>query len=153
MLNIIACVVLLSSVSGGAECRAASDQTKQNCEQNGYEQYDTGCYKLHDRLVTWDAAKASCAAEGAFLVIINDKTEAEIVSDITKDSSYSYDWVGLRDESGNGDWHSVRGDRINNLYNIWVESDPQKYKCGALKYSGKLDDVPCTNEYSFVCEK
>ncbi|XP_075987178.1 lymphocyte antigen 75-like [Anticarsia gemmatalis] len=121
---------------------------------NGYKAaLSTGsCYKFHNERLNWFAAKSVCEAEGAHLVIINDRVEALTVRRHLVGSTGFYLFTGVIDKDT---WFSVKGERETELYFVWSEgyNKTSRMTCATLNYSGLLDDFNCESYYyAFTCE-
>ncbi|KAL0894174.1 hypothetical protein ABMA27_014200 [Loxostege sticticalis] len=130
----------------------------------------TSCYKIPTVAYTWNQAFAECAAEGAHLVVLNSKTEHDLVQTLMNtapripDTQASWFFhAGFRAQSTtNGTeriWKTIFGESLEQAgYSTWADNEPnnalQNENCGTLfKNDGKLNDVDCTHRYAFICEK
>ncbi|XP_022816384.1 lymphocyte antigen 75-like [Spodoptera litura] len=119
------------------------------------------CYKLHKQARTWRLAYKVCTAEGGHLVIINDKTEDDVVVNILKGKPRNLPWE--LSHAGFFDWNkdlltflTIHGEKLNTVYNIWNENQPDNKGVniyGGILENGKLDEEWDSREAYFVCEK
>ncbi|XP_022830649.1 C-type mannose receptor 2-like isoform X1 [Spodoptera litura] len=131
---------------------------------DAYQFYDkTGsCYKRHDEYRTWTDAFKICAAEGGYLLILNDATEAAIVREMFpvrtgKANEWENFHVGLRAWGPERTWITIHGERIEDVFHDWNPGQPDNYQgvqnVGALLRLGTLDDHSIDKKSMFVCEK
>ncbi|CAB3248103.1 unnamed protein product [Arctia plantaginis] len=138
---------------------ATRDEAKESCGTQEYEySKETGsCYKIYRVHEIWSEANKTCANDGAYLVILNDEHEAKIVVEMfSKESRLPASWVGVRDDTGMGQWHSVHGDPMDKIYNVWHKYSTNLYvseACALLNPEGKLYDYYCNYYYHAICEK
>ncbi|KAJ8707775.1 hypothetical protein PYW07_011452 [Mythimna separata] len=119
------------------------------------------CYKQHKRSMSWADAHKICTAEGAYLLILNDKQEAhaikkEYLSSPSKGNKGNATYVGIRNWYGDGTWLSIHGEKIENLYDKWAKGKPDSkdyFGCGLFWGHGTLENVFCRSPHSFICEK
>ncbi|CAH0701485.1 unnamed protein product [Spodoptera exigua] len=120
------------------------------------------CYKRHWQLMTWPDAYKICAAEGGYLVILNDATEAAIVRDMFPiRPGKANDWenfhVGLRAWGPERTWITIHGERIEDVFHDWNPGQPDNYmgiqNSGSFIRLGTLDDHASDKKSMFVCEK
>ncbi|KAF9817596.1 hypothetical protein SFRURICE_014735 [Spodoptera frugiperda] len=118
---------------------------------DAYQFYDkTGsCYKRHNVYQTWPDAFKICAAEGGYLVILNDDTEAAIIKDMFpvrpgKPNEWENFHVGLRAWGPERTWITIHGEKIDDVFHNWNPGQPDNYKgvqdTGAFLRKGTLDD-------------
>ncbi|XP_047993284.1 hemolymph lipopolysaccharide-binding protein-like isoform X2 [Leguminivora glycinivorella] len=138
-----------------------------------YQLYNrTGsCYKFHTEGKTWPNAYKTCMAEGAYLAIINSKTESEVLKAVF--SEYSHDnipgdfhkdaaSIGFTkwDEysTGYGDWFTIHGDSLAEAgFSTFNAGEPNNIDspelCGSVWRTGLLNDHKCGRILAFICEK
>ncbi|XP_023951360.2 C-type lectin domain family 10 member A [Bicyclus anynana] len=125
---------------------------------------DTGsCYKFHSNHVTWAEAYKFCAAEGAYLAVINNKEEANRLAELHKkhypQSTEQYvTLIGVHDAYKDGIWRTIQGQTLEVAgYAEWERGQPDNAgagkACGAMFPNGKLDDFWCNQDTKFLCEK
>lgn len=124
------------------------------CGQPGsYFRPGTGhCYVRHEEEVSFDEARAVCAAEGAYLVVANSSTEAGILRRRFGNDSQEF-WLGLRLEAGQVSW--ISGEGTGNL--PWVNGEPTDLGCAVQYGTDARDDnfraVACDEKRQFLCEQ
>ncbi|XP_026323091.1 hemolymph lipopolysaccharide-binding protein-like [Hyposmocoma kahamanoa] len=133
------------------------------------------CYKFHQFPRTWSRAYMTCAAENAYLAVINSETEGKALGELFlkkgKPLPYSgeYYWdtahIGFHDwgEHG-GQWITVHGDNLKDAgYDKFNPGEPNNYSiyfmnsimyefCGGITKVGTLDDMWCERRAQFICE-
>ncbi|XP_040469407.1 hepatic lectin-like isoform X2 [Falco naumanni] len=66
-------------------------------------------------------------------------------------------WIGLTDENSEGEWEWIDGTDYKTTFTFWKEGEPNNSgnneDCAHLWVSGKWNDVYCTYECYYVCEK
>ncbi|CAH1645773.1 unnamed protein product [Spodoptera littoralis] len=120
------------------------------------------CYKTHLQKKTWSDAFKMCAAEGGYLLILNDATEAAIVKEMFpkrtgKDTDYDRFHVGLQAWGPERTWITIHGERIENVFMNWHPGQPDNFQGvqdrGAFMRMGSFDDHAINAMAMFVCEK
>ncbi|XP_026322894.1 uncharacterized protein LOC113232403 isoform X2 [Hyposmocoma kahamanoa] len=134
------------------------------------------CYKFHQFPRTWPRAYMTCAAENAYLAVINSEAEGKALGELFlkkgKPLPYSgqYYWdtahIGFHDwgEHG-GQWITIHGDNLKDAgYDKFQPGEPNNYSinfmnsimyqfCGGITKVGTLDDMWCERRAQFICEK
>ncbi|XP_069038984.1 C-type lectin domain family 12 member B-like isoform X2 [Lepisosteus oculatus] len=83
-------------------------KTKQQCCPEGWKEGDSGrCYYVSTDQRSWTSANQSCSSAGAQLLVINDKSELELLGRLVKDNSYY--WIGLSRKEWGSQWRWVDG--------------------------------------------
>ncbi|XP_052757600.1 hemolymph lipopolysaccharide-binding protein-like isoform X2 [Galleria mellonella] len=135
-----------------------------------YEGDIGSCYKIPMVRVTWDQAYAECKAEGAHLVVINSEAEQLIVWNMTKavmnanlmgDTWYFYAGYRANRPTDNSPrvFLTIFNQTLDEAgFNVWSRNEPNNYMnreyCGSIfKKDGRLNDIDCTGQRSFICEK
>ncbi|XP_022125996.1 uncharacterized protein LOC111000749 [Pieris rapae] len=124
------------------------------------------CYKFHFIARNWTRAFMTCAAEGAYLAIINNDAEAEILKDLfakhpdaelrfthIKDIAF----VGFHNWGERNVWTTIHGQSLEMGFNTFSVNQPDGTSpwdyCGGFFRTGKLDDSWCSDRMAFICEK
>ncbi|GBP59284.1 Hemolymph lipopolysaccharide-binding protein [Eumeta japonica] len=125
-------------------------------DNNYVYQNSTGkCYKVNSHKQTWQEAMSTCYNEGALLVIIDDRVEAEIVGRmLTHDVLYH---AGIYRIRKGDDLFTVKGTRLDhNAFQLWYSYDKKdENNCGAVR---RISDLAyyythgCDERREFVCE-
>ncbi|XP_063620511.1 uncharacterized protein LOC134792958 [Cydia splendana] len=128
------------------------------------------CYKVPKIVYSWNEAYAECEAEGAHLVVLNSEAEHEVVKTImntaapVRGSKTTYFFfAGIRANHPTDGTPRVFKTISNQTleeagYFQWSDNEPNNYQdeeyCGSLfKNDGKYNDLNCSHEYAFICEK
>ncbi|XP_067006079.2 hemolymph lipopolysaccharide-binding protein [Anabrus simplex] len=133
----------------------------------GYEYVPgMGFYKLHLDLMTWQAAKEQCEADGTHLAIINSEEEATVLLKIFSEHRdihwvEKWDdqvWIGLSDIEKEHKFVTVLGEPMSSTgYTKWGPHEPNNYggneDCVSFRRNGRFNDVSCGHELNFFCEK
>ncbi|XP_076382476.1 uncharacterized protein LOC117225762 [Megalopta genalis] len=134
---------------------------------NPYSLWNSRCYKLHTKIENWARARRACILEGAHLVVINNKEEADMLKgkfhekdEAVGASCQDAVFVGIHDQFDERDWVTIFDEPIATVFNEWSDKwgvQPDNFgghqNCGTLYRDGKLNDVPCTMKLPFFCEK
>lgn len=76
-----------------------------------YIRSSSKCYKVNNRLKTWDEAMKTCYMEGGILAVLENNNEADILRETLRENlkSQSIYHVGIRRTISQGDFYSVKG--------------------------------------------
>ncbi|MFX0206445.1 MAG: right-handed parallel beta-helix repeat-containing protein, partial [Candidatus Hodarchaeota archaeon] len=113
--------------------------------------FDGHEYQLIKTSRTWNDAKTDCEAQGGHLVTITSQEENNFVQNLARGDSI---WIGLTDETIEGEWQWVTGEPLT--YTNWNGGEPNDY--GGEDYTemqedGLWNDVPGSYFVHFyVCE-
>jgi len=110
-------------------------------------------FKLHKEKKTWDEAVKTCRAEGAKLVIDDNKSINDWLAKI--DMKLGVIWIGATDNGHEGTYNWANGKTA--LKDFWYPGEPNNkggQDCAAVNFRepGKWDDVNCGEKLPFVCQ-
>jgi hypothetical protein len=122
-------------------------------------------YQFCDFAATWSKSRQICQDYGYDLVTIDDFGEQIWVTDAASQLASHHWWIGLSDESENGDWEWVEGYDLVEEPETWCPGEPdhwddgcgeeEKAHCAALEseelgcWRDRICD--CARSY-FICE-
>lgn len=91
---------------------------------DGYTEFATGRYKLHQNSKTWDEAKETCESEGGHLAVVNSQAEADVLMKVFQPSSSTWAFLGFTDREKEGVFIDIFGEYIIKnkklaLYKFW----------------------------------
>ncbi|MEM9489537.1 MAG: C-type lectin domain-containing protein [Myxococcota bacterium] len=121
----------------------------------GMEPYVLGptgdhCYRVVTEAQTHDRAVARCAADGAYLAVIDSREENDFVGQLAGGSV----WLGYTDRDIEGAYTWVDGS--DSLFEMWTGERPVHVArdCVVLDSDsgGTWEDRGCGETYPFVCE-
>jgi Lectin C-type domain len=104
-------------------------------------------YRIVSAQASWSGAKATCAADGAYLAIPGDAAEAAVLDG---------DWMGLTDAAVEGQWLTIFGEPT--LYLPWGLGEPAggtDKNCARLSDNNgtaELEARECIDTRDYVCE-
>ena len=107
-------------------------------------------YRRVDTPMTYDEAFATCAADGAHLVVIEDSTENARVGDL---ASNRPGWIGFNDLDVERTFRWVTGSTSE--FVAWEVGQPDSRggeDCATLQSDKEWHDYPCGDLFPFVCE-
>ncbi|XP_039628382.1 C-type lectin domain family 10 member A-like [Polypterus senegalus] len=119
---------------------------------NTYNWFDFGRHKYYfsTERRSWTAARDACVFMFSYLAVINSVDEKNFINNkITEDV-----WVGLSDLEKEGVWKWISGESVDKSF--WGSGEPNNQNeedCGEIKKGGMLNDIHCTAERRWVCEK
>ncbi|KAG6442316.1 hypothetical protein O3G_MSEX002289 [Manduca sexta] len=129
------------------------------------------CYKFHVNTLPWAVAYLTCVAEGGYLAIVNSAAEADIIAELLNKHPPSAivggqkqgAALGFHDWHENGVWRTIHGQTLQEAgYAGWAPNRPDNFvvdgegqHCGSMWRTGlrHFDDVQCSAQLPFVCEK
>ncbi|KAG2471231.1 CL17A protein, partial [Polypterus senegalus] len=117
-----------------------------------YNWFDFGRHKYYfsTERRSWTAARDACVFMFSYLAVINSVDEKNFINNkITEDV-----WVGLSDLEKEGVWKWISGESVDKSF--WGSGEPNNQNeedCGEIKKGGMLNDIHCTAERRWVCEK
>ncbi|XP_038211903.1 secretory phospholipase A2 receptor-like [Zerene cesonia] len=126
------------------------------------------CYKFHWVARNWTRAFMACAAEGAYLAIVNSETEATVLKELfakypKEKTLFAFNTditlIGFHDWEDRIVWNTIHGQSLEDAgYFAFGENQPDQnqiasVKCGGLWRNGQLDDIWCDQRMTFICEK
>ncbi|XP_014209582.1 hemolymph lipopolysaccharide-binding protein-like [Copidosoma floridanum] len=127
-----------------------------------------GFHKLHTVARTWNDARHACEDEGGHLAIVNSKAEEEAMLNayrsagpIQGGSNADEAFLGVHDFYREGEWVTIFGESLGGSgyarwsNDFWGQQPDNKHNsqhCGALLFSGGLDDFHCHEKLAFFCE-
>ncbi|KAM9114871.1 C-type lectin domain family 10 member A-like [Pangshura tecta] len=124
--------------------------------QSGWYQDQGRCYLFSQANQSWEAARNSCLAQNADLVVINDQREQDYL--VRRAVSVRH-WIGFTDQGTEGTWRWV--DNTSAEFTKWNEREPNNLlmngidyeNCAHLLESGLWNDEICSNSYRWICER
>nr|XP_025036734.1 hepatic lectin-like isoform X4 [Pelodiscus sinensis] len=167
LLIIILFVVSLSRVSVlSSQLSELRSELKQNHSSNEFKLFPCGseareweyfsgkCYYFSLRVTSWQTAKALCEEKHAQLAIINSHAKQNFIMYRTRDKRF---WIGLSDQNAEGEWKWIDGSDSTAGFTYWKEGEPSDSNhnedCAHVWTYGEWNDVHCTYECYYICEK
>ncbi|KAJ8709550.1 hypothetical protein PYW08_009554 [Mythimna loreyi] len=128
------------------------------------------CYKFHRVARNFSRAAFACTAEGGHLAIINNDTEAKVLTEIFSkvprneilvgrpETWKEVAFIGFYDWGERGDWRTINGETLSEAgYDKFYTGEPNGANvaefCGSIYRNGLLNDLWCDKEFTFICEK
>uniref|UniRef100_A0A8B9QFN5 C-type lectin domain-containing protein n=1 Tax=Apteryx owenii TaxID=8824 RepID=A0A8B9QFN5_APTOW len=119
-----------------------------------WEYFDRKCYYFSLRRMSWHKAKAQCEEMHSQLAIIDSHAKQNFVMFRTRNERF---WIGLTDENLEGEWEWIDGTDYKTTFTFWKEGEPNNSgsneNCAHLWNFGQWNDVYCTYECYYICEK
>ncbi|KAM4643769.1 hepatic lectin-like [Amazona ochrocephala] len=119
-----------------------------------WEYFGGKCYYFSLTRTSWHKAKARCEEMHSQLAVIDSYAKQSFVMFRTRNERF---WIGLTDENSEGEWEWVDGTDYKTTFTFWKEGEPNNSgnneDCAHLWVSGEWNDVYCTYECYYICEK
>ncbi|XP_071583129.1 hepatic lectin-like isoform X2 [Heliangelus exortis] len=150
--------VPLQSFSHFLKTQRGPTRTQTELFQQGFSlewEYFAGkCYYFSLKRMSWHKAKAQCEEMHSHLAIIDSFAKQNFLMFRTRNERF---WIGLTDENSEGEWKWLDGTDPKNSFTFWKEGEPNNSghneDCAHLWGSGEWNDVYCTYECYYICEK
>ncbi|XP_069038646.1 C-type lectin domain family 12 member B-like [Lepisosteus oculatus] len=130
-------------------------QRKQQCCPEGWKEGDSGrCYYISPdpkpwELRSWASANQLCSSAGAQLLVIDDKSELELLGRLVKDNSYY--WIGLSRKDRESQWRWVDRTVLDRKV-VTVDTSYSGY-CGYWsRGSSTVYPRNCESPLRWICE-
>ncbi|KAK7792865.1 hypothetical protein R5R35_009641 [Gryllus longicercus] len=113
-----------------------------------------GFYKVHEEKVPWREARAACEAEGAHLVVVNSKAEAQALRAVLQEKLASDEEPEFVVHAGfYANLVTVTGHSLSLMeYDRWAAWQPSADICGRLDQDAWQLFGLCSARHFFVCE-
>ncbi|XP_058027611.1 CD209 antigen-like protein A [Ahaetulla prasina] len=115
--------------------------------------FQNSCYFFSFASKPWKIAQQSCENEGAHLVIVNHWLEQNFLVKLMQNEQVF--WIGLSDADKENQWIWV--DNTTLSLSFWGKGEPNNAgsdeDCATLRFSGKWNDVACSVNEHWICEK
>lgn len=126
----------------------------QVCPKN-WVSFQNSCYKFSSKSLSWNAAKASCEAQGSHLVVINSRAENQGIGTWVTHHAYH---IGLyRDPKDKNRWLWIDGSRPT--FTNWNSGEPNnlggREDCSNIyskRHGWRWNDLGCRNSLPYICE-
>ncbi|XP_064258078.1 hepatic lectin-like [Passer domesticus] len=119
-----------------------------------WEYFSGNCYYFSLARLSWERAREQCRERRARLAVVGSFAEQQFLMSRTRNERF---WIGLTDRNSEGNWEWVDGTDYKSSFTFWREGEPNdsgsNEDCAHLWISGKWNDVHCTFECFFVCER
>ncbi|XP_013913591.1 PREDICTED: C-type lectin domain family 17, member A-like isoform X1 [Thamnophis sirtalis] len=115
--------------------------------------YQNSCYLFSFAKNPWKIAQQSCENEDSHLVILNSGLEQNfLVKHMGHEQVF---WIGLSDAHKENQWIWV--DNTTLSLSFWGNGEPNNAgsneDCATLRVTGKWNDVACSGNQYWICEK
>ncbi|XP_069038605.1 C-type lectin domain family 4 member E-like isoform X2 [Lepisosteus oculatus] len=128
----------------------STGKRKQQCCPEGWKGRDSGrCYYVSTDQRSWESANQSCSSVGAQLLVIDDKSELELLGRLVKDNNYY--WIGLSRKDWGSEWRWVDGRDLDKE----VVTADMRYSGNCVYWSpGRKTVYPreCEETHPWICE-
>ncbi|XP_044287312.1 hepatic lectin-like [Varanus komodoensis] len=123
-------------------------------ETRQWEYFNGKCYYFSYEKTSWMQAKVQCEDRQSMLVIVNDMPEQNFLQTRTRNERY---WIGLHDRDIEGHWRWIDGTSYFSGFTYWKQGEPNDdahgEDCAHLWGNGEWNDVYCTYQCYYICEK
>ncbi|XP_026329053.1 secretory phospholipase A2 receptor-like [Hyposmocoma kahamanoa] len=124
-----------------------------------YLPISNGFYKVHQQPRNWSEADLICGLEGASLFYPESKAEADEVLKLGRhNNGHKLFFVGVHDVLGNGEFKTVDGRLLSEVYNFIIIEDSSRAdgtaKCATISTYYQTGTVAhCSKTFPFICKK
>ncbi|XP_009491404.1 hepatic lectin-like [Pelecanus crispus] len=119
-----------------------------------WEYFDGKCYYFSLTRTSWHKAKAQCEEMHSQLAVINSYAKQNFIMFRTRNERF---WIGLTDENSEGEWEWIDKTDYKTTFTFWKAGEPNNSgsneDCAHVWIAGEWNDVYCTYECYYVCEK
>ncbi|XP_051776680.1 asialoglycoprotein receptor 1-like [Erpetoichthys calabaricus] len=117
--------------------------------------FKENCYYFVLERKDWYSSKEFCANHKATLVVINSEEEQDF---ITEQHNSEFFWIGLSDTEEEGEFKWEDGTNFTTTTTFWRADQPDNFLDNEDCISrdpneGTWNDVPCSYNYFFICER
>ncbi|XP_069038650.1 CD209 antigen-like protein E isoform X2 [Lepisosteus oculatus] len=128
----------------------STGKTKQQCCPEGWKGGDSGrCYYVSTDQRSWKSANQSCSSVGAQLLVINDKSELELLGHLVKDNTIY--WIGLSRKDWGSEWRWVDGTVLDSK--VVTAGSGYSGNCGYWSLDWKtVYPRKCEETHCWICE-
>merc|ERR1712083_58030 len=118
----------------------------------GWSYVEGNCYSVQTVNLTWEAARNNCLDLGGDLASVGSSAVQAKLYDLQSEVDF---WLGANDLSSDTTFSWINGDSW--VYDNWNTNQPNHKSgqdCVKMKKNiGRWDDVACTGEFMFACQK
>ncbi|KAK2899353.1 asialoglycoprotein receptor 1-like [Channa argus] len=128
------------------------------CCPFNWDLFGSSCYYFSSLSLSWNGSKDWCEKEGSHLVILTTNEEWDFVTHHTMPNPF---WVGLTD-GRTGRWEWVNQTPYIIERRRWMPGQPDSWTghglhgnedCAQLHSSGRLNDMHCSKQLRYICQK
>ncbi|KAF3698359.1 Asialoglycoprotein receptor 1 [Channa argus] len=128
------------------------------CCPFNWDLFGSSCYYFSSLSLSWNRSKDWCEKEGSHLVILTTNEEWDFVTHHTMPNPF---WVGLTD-GRTGRWEWVNQTPYIMERRRWMPGQPDSWTghglqgnedCAQLHSSGRLNDMHCSKQLRYICQK
>jgi hypothetical protein len=118
--------------------------------------HDFWCYKAIITQSSWDVQKATCEADGGWLVTVQSEEENSwVMNYMVPGRKFNIKtWIGANDNTTETVWVWERG---SSTFLNWNNGEPNNFAnkedCMQMRFTGKWNDANCAAAFPAVCEK
>jgi cysteine-rich repeat protein len=136
----------------GDGCSSDCKQVECFDEESYFDPISQHCYWRDRRVTSRTEAIARCAERGGYLFRWSTFGERDQVYRATLQSVGGRVWIGLQSRSGTWTWDDGKPADPSML--PWGSREPSgDGPCVEWRQAGDLNDIPCTENRDFVCER
>ncbi|PSN54443.1 hypothetical protein C0J52_06671 [Blattella germanica] len=152
-------VFIFWAINADATSNLTSEEKWSKAYHRYQNLYKNSFYLHHPERVKWMEAVNACSEEGSHLVVVNSQAESEVISKFMTTNSITAIFAGFHDMFFEGEYITITGQTLEEAgFSTWHVREPDEESsgvnqdCGVVFYDGRIGDLVCEHNVTFICE-